>query len=208
MPEEPIVHVIDDDEAVRDSLTFLLRAAKMHVRTHEAATEFVKLLPNVEPGCIVTDIRMPGMTGIELLGVLKEKKIVLPVIVITGHGDVPLAVEAMKSGASDFLEKPFDDEAILSAVRSALSRPLGVSTHSAGPEIMRKLEVLSKREREVLEGLVAGLPNKSIAFDLGISARTVEVYRANLMTKMGANSFSDLVRMALIGGVSNTGKPK
>lgn len=209
MPEEPIVHVIDDDDAVRDSLTFLLRAAKMNVRTHESAMDFVKLLPNVEAGCIITDVRMPGMTGIELLGVLKEKNIALPVIVITGHGDVPLAVESMKSGASDFLEKPFDDEAMLAAVKSALSRPVGVSAHSAGPEIMRKLEALSKREREVLEGLVAGLPNKSIAFDLGISARTVEVYRANLMTKMDANSFSDLVRMALIGGVSSmTSKPK
>jgi two-component system response regulator FixJ len=208
MFEESIVHVIDDDAAVRDSLTFLLRAAKMRVRAHESATDFVKLLPNVEAGCVITDIRMPGMTGIELLEVLKEKKVALPVVVITGHGDVPLAVEAMKSGASDFLEKPFDDEAILTAVKSALSRPVSVSAHSAGPEIMRKLEALSKREREVLEGLVAGLPNKSIAFDLGISARTVEVYRANLMTKMGANSFSDLVRMALLGGVSNTGKPK
>jgi two-component system response regulator FixJ len=202
MPEEYFVHVIDDDEAVRDSLTFLLQSAKMRVRTHESATEFVKILPNVEPGCIITDIRMPGMTGIELLGTLAERKIALPVIVITGHGDVPLAVEAMKSGASDFLEKPFDDEAMLAAVKLALSRPVGVSVHSAGPEVARKLEALSKREREVLEGLVAGLPNKSIAFDLGISARTVEVYRANLMTKMGANSFSDLVRMALIGGVA------
>lgn len=208
MHEEPIVHVIDDDGAVRDSLTFLLRAAKMRVRAHESATDFVKLLPNVEAGCVITDIRMPGITGIELLGVLKEKKITLPVIVITGHGDVPLAVEAMKNGASDFLEKPFDDEAILTAVKSALSRSVGVSAHSEGPEIIRKLEALSKREREVLEGLVAGLPNKSIAFDLGISARTVEVYRANLMTKMDANSFSDLVRMALIGGVPNTNKSK
>jgi two-component system response regulator FixJ len=206
MLEEHLVHVIDDDEAVRDSLTFLLRSAKMRVRTYESAAAFAKFLPNIENGCIVTDIRMPGMSGIELLRALAEAKASLPVIVITGHGDVPLAVEAMKSGASDFLEKPFDDEAFLQAVKSAFARSSGISAHSAGPEIMGKLEALSKREREVLEGLVAGLPNKSIAFDLGISARTVEVYRANLMTKMGANSFSDLVRMALIGGVSGGAK--
>lgn len=202
MPENTLVYVIDDDEAVRDSLTFLLRSAKLRVETFESAAAFVKLLPNVKRGCIITDIRMPEMTGIDLLHVLAERKCALPVIVITGHGDVPLAVEAMKSGASDFLEKPFDDETLLRAVQSALTRSAEISTHSAGPEIMRKLEGLTKREREVLDGLVAGLPNKSIAFDLGISARTVEVYRANLMTKMGANSFSELVRMALIGGIT------
>jgi two-component system response regulator FixJ len=206
MSEDNLVHVIDDDEAVRDSLTFLLRAAKLNVRTYDSALAFLKSLPHADSGCIITDIRMPGMTGIELLKELGERKISVPVIVITGHGDVPLAVEAMKNGASDFLEKPFDDDALLSAVKSALSRPGGISPHSAGPEIMRKLESLSKREREVLEGLVAGLPNKSIAFDLGISARTVEVYRANLMTKMGANSFSELVRMALVGGVSGASR--
>lgn len=202
MSEDFFIHVVDDDEAVRDSLTFLLQSAKMRVRAYESADAFVSALPGVEPGCVITDIRMPGMSGIELLRILAERKIALPVIVITGHGDVPLAVQAMKGGASDFLEKPFDDDMLLAAVNAALSRPAGISTHSAGPEIMRKLQGLSKREREVLEGLVKGLPNKSIAFDLGISARTVEVYRANLMTKMGANSFSDLVRMALLGGVS------
>lgn len=200
-----VVHVIDDDEAVRDSLSFLLRSAKIDVRAYDSALAFVEALPSAEPGCIVTDVRMPGMTGIELLAHLSEKRVSLPVIVITGHGDVPLAVEAMKIGASDFLEKPFDDDVLVKAVQNALARSGTISAHSAGPEIARKLGALSRREREVLEGLVAGLPNKSIAFDLGISARTVEVYRANLMTKMGANSFSELVRMALIGGISGRG---
>lgn len=202
MASEKMVHVIDDDEAVRDSLSFLLRSAKIPVRTYSSAADFVQSIAQAEPGCIVTDIRMPGMTGIELLKYLSENKIAFPVIVITGHGDVPLAVEAMKSGASDFIEKPFDEISIIDAVRKALARSEHISSHSAGPEIARKLESLSKREREVLEGLVAGLPNKSIAFDLGISARTVEVYRANLMTKMGASNFSELVRMALIGGIA------
>ncbi len=202
MASEKTVHIIDDDEAVRDSLSFLLRSAKLTSRAYESATAFVKCLPDVEPGCIVTDIRMPGMTGLDLLRHLANARIGLPVVIITGHGDVPLAVEAMKSGASDFLEKPFDDDALLGAVKRALERSENISSHSAGPEIARKLESLSKREREVLEGLVTGLPNKSIAFDLGISARTVEVYRANLMTKMGARSFSELVKMALLGGIS------
>jgi two-component system response regulator FixJ len=202
MAEEKVVHVIDDDEAVRDSLTFLLQAAKYPVRAYESATAFINALPGLECGCVISDVRMPGMSGIELLAHLSTQKLGLPVIIITGHGDVPLAVQAMKSGASDFLEKPFDDDVLLTAVGRAFERSADISIHSAGPEVARKLEKLSKRERDVLEGLVAGLPNKSIAFDLGISARTVEVYRANLMTKMGANSFSDLVRMALIGGVS------
>ena len=178
-----VVHVIDDDEAVRQSTAFLLRAANIQVQTYETATAFLEALSQVKPGCIVTDVRMPGLNGIELLQRLRAMKFSMPVIVITGHGDVPLAVEAMKAGAMDFIEKPFSDDVLLGAVRAALS----VS--------------LSNREREVLEGLVAGRPNKTIAYDLGISPRTVEIYRANLMTKMGAASLSNLVRMALLAGM-------
>jgi two-component system, LuxR family, response regulator FixJ len=197
--ERPTVHVIDDDEAARHSLAFLLGTAKIEVKTYESATAFLKVAPSVRSGCIVTDVRMPDINGIELLRQLRELKIGVPVIVVTGHGDVPLAVEAMKIGACDFLEKPFDDEAILAAVRAALSRQTSEGKRQTErAEVENRLAALSNRERDVLQGLVTGLANKQIAFNLGISPRTVEIYRANLMTKMQAGSLSDLVRMALI----------
>ena len=202
MQTDAVVHVIDDDEAVRQSLMFLLKTAGLTVQTYESAAAFLSELPRVSSGCVITDVRMPEVSGIELLRRLKETQSHLPVIVITGHGDVPLAVEAMKYGALDFLEKPFDDDAILSAVKSALSQQgADAKRESDRAEIIEKLATLSNRERQVLEGLVAGQPNKTIAFDHGISPRTVEIYRANLMSKMGAGSLSDLVRMALLGGV-------
>ena len=198
MTDKDIVHIVDDDEAVRDSLAFLLGTAAMKVRLHESAAEFLAKFNQEESGCIVTDIRMPGMDGLELLRKLKESRVSTPVIVITGHGDIPLAVEAMKAGASDFLEKPFDQDTVLSAIRTALSRRQEEGSRSAEQlAIGERLAALSPREKQVLDGLIAGLPNKTIAYDLGISARTVEVYRANVMTKMGANSLPDLVRMAL-----------
>lgn len=201
MPGETVVHVIDDDEAVRDSLSFLLRAADIAVQSHESAAAFVSLLPAVAPGCIVTDIRMPGLSGIDLLRRLNDDAVRLPVIVITGHGDVPLAVEAMKLGAVDFLEKPFDDENLLAAVRAALDRHGDQDQREAREaELRERLGLLSARERQVLDGLIAGQANKAIAYDLGISARTIEVYRANVMTKMKAGSLSELVRMTLIAG--------
>ena len=202
MRSDDMVHVIDDDEAMRKSLAFLLRTAKVEVQTYESALVFLENLPQIKSGCIVTDVRMPGMSGIDLLKHLRQLKSVMPVIVITGHGDVPLAVEAMKEGAVDFLEKPFDDEVLLSAIRSALAERATDAERQAGrAAIHDKLAALSTRERQVLEGLVAGHPNKTIAFDLGISPRTVEIYRANVMTKMEAASLSDLVRMALVGGI-------
>jgi two-component system response regulator FixJ len=204
MAADAIVHVIDDDEAVRQSLEFLLRTAGVAARTYESASAFLSTLPAVEAGCIITDVRMPGISGIELLKRLGEMQVSLPVIVITGHGDVPLAVEAMKNGAVDFLEKPFEDEHLLGAVRSALDRSLKDATRDAHrAEVEARLTTLTNREREVLDGLVAGKPNKIIAFDLAISPRTVEIYRANVMTKMGAASLSELVRMALVSGVMN-----
>jgi two-component system response regulator FixJ len=201
MPNDVVVHVIDDDEAVRESLAFLLDTAGMTPRTYESARLFLDELPQIEAGCLVTDVRMPDMTGIDLLRHLAEIDQRMPVIVITGHGDVPLAVEAMKLGAIDFIEKPFDDEALLAAIRSAVARWTELGQLDAErADVNARLETLSSRERQVLDGLVAGHPNKTIAFDLGISPRTVEVYRANLMTKMRASSLSDLVRMALLAG--------
>lgn len=198
---EGTVHVLDDDEAMRDSLAFLLDCAGLNVRTYESALVFLKDLERMERGCIVTDIRMPGMSGLELVERLKELEIDDPVIVITGHGDVPLAVQAMKAGVSDFIEKPFSEDLLLSAIRTALAR--GDERREQDEErkaVSARIEALSARERQVLDGLVEGKPNKIMAFDLGISARTVEVYRANLMTKMQAQSLSQLVRMTLLAG--------
>jgi two-component system response regulator FixJ len=206
MPPE-IVHVIDDDEAARDSLAFLLRTAKIDVASYDSASAFLKVCAGIGPGCVITDVRMPEMTGIDLLQRLKELRVAVPVIVITGHGDVPLAVEAMKLGAVDFFEKPYDDDALLSSVRSALTKEHGASQRQGErTEIEKRLATLSNRERDVLEGLVAGHANKRIAFDHGISPRTVEIYRANLMTKMQAASLSELVRMALITGILGPGQ--
>ena len=203
-----LVHVIDDDDALRDSLSFLLGTARLDVKAYESAEAFLSALPGVNSGCIITDVRMPNMSGVDLLRKLNELQIALPVIVITGHGDVQLAVEAMKIGAADFIEKPFDDEMLLNAVRAALARwedkCKEVSERSSYVE---KLEMLSSRERDVLEGLIAGKANKVIAFDLGISPRTVEIYRANVMTKTGANSLPELVRMALLAGLFKTAVP-
>jgi two-component system response regulator FixJ len=199
MSHEPIVHVVDDDDAVRESLSFLFSTAGIDVRCYESPKPFLESLPVSTPTCVVTDIRMPGMTGVDLLRRLRELGHALPVIVITGHGDVTLAVEAMKLGAVDFIEKPFDGEVLLAAVRSALKEQASeAEVDAARAAAAAKLASLSTRERQVLDGLVSGNPNKTIAFDLGISPRTVEVYRANLMSKMQASSLSELVRMALL----------
>ena len=202
MQPDTVIYVIDDDEAARQSLEFLLKTAGLKVLSFDGAKPFFEVLPNIRSGCVITDVRMPDITGIDLLRKVKESGIDIPVIVITGHGDIGLAVEAMKIGAIDFFEKPFDDDALLSAVRNSLSRTAGSAQRNAElSQINDKLAALSNRERQVLEGLVAGKANKVIAFDLGISPRTVEIYRANLMTKMGANSLSDLVRMAMTAGI-------
>jgi two-component system, LuxR family, response regulator FixJ len=200
--EKSIVHVIDDDQAVRDVLAFQLGSAGIDVRTYESAAGFLKVAPTVQAGCIITDVRMPELSGIDLLRRLRELKVAAPVIVITAHGDIPLAVEAMRMGAINFLEKPFDDDVLLASVRSALEKGDQDRTRQAERNnIQSRIAALSNRERDVLQGLVAGRANKQIAYDLGISARTIENYRANLMIKMQAASLSDLVRMALIAGM-------
>jgi two-component system response regulator FixJ len=205
MTAETDAYVIDDDEAVRDSIKFLLRTAGITVKTYDSAAAFLAVAPTIGSGCVITDVRMPGLSGIDLLRRLKEMQIGLPVIVITGHGDVPLAVEAMKCGAIDFLEKPFDDDVLLASVRSALNRAEASAALETGrAEVRARIAALTQREHEVLDGLVAGKPNKIIAFDLEISPRTVEIYRANVMTKMKAGSLSELVRMVLMSGAAKS----
>ncbi len=199
MPTDAVIHLIDDDEDVRRAVGFLLGTAGLAVRVYESASAFMEVYDKAQPGCIVSDVRMPGMDGLELLRRLRERGSAMPVIIMTGHADVPLAVGAMKQGAVDFIEKPFADEVLLGAISAALSG--GKASDPAGmTEIRARLESLSAREKEVLDGLLAGKPNKTIAYDLGLSPRTVEVHRANVMTKMGASSLSELVRMAIRAG--------
>jgi two-component system response regulator FixJ len=193
-----VVHLIDDDDGVRQSLAFLLATAGLAVRVYESGVAFLAALGTLQPGCIVSDVRMPGIDGLDLQRRLKALGVHLPVIIMTGHADVPLAVEAMKAGAVDFIEKPFDDEVLLSAIRVALDRYNALDHQDAEAiQIQTRLQSLSPRERQVLDGLLAGHPNKTIAYDLKLSPRTVEVHRANVMMKMGANSLSALVRMAV-----------
>jgi two-component system, LuxR family, response regulator FixJ len=202
MSDKTIIHVIDDDAAMRDSLAFLLDVNGFQPRVYESADAFLKGTGVDAARCVVSDIRMPGMTGVELVRKLKGGGSNCPVILITGHGDVALAVEAMKAGAVDFIEKPFDDETLLGAIRAALEvRSADPEDSSARNEAEARLADLSPRERDVLQGLVAGKINKVIAHDLSISPRTVEVYRANLMAKTGARSMSELMRLALAAGL-------
>jgi two-component system, LuxR family, response regulator FixJ len=202
MAGSAVVHLIDDDDGVRQSLAFLLNTAGLAVRIYESGGAFLAAIGTLQPGCIVSDVRMPGIDGLELQRRLKELGVNLPVVIMTGHADVPLAVEAMKAGAIDFIEKPFDDELLLGAIRVALSRYDEIGRRDTEvAQIQAKLQSLSAREREVLDGLLAGFPNKTIAYDLKLSPRTVEVHRANVMTKMGATSLSGLVRMALLAKV-------
>lgn len=203
MSNEVVVHIIDDDEAAREALAFLLDCHDIATRTYSSGPLFLQAARKLEPGCIVTDVRMPEMSGIELLNRLNAMGVTEPIIVITGHADVPMAIQAMRGGVADFIEKPFSDDAILDAVRTALASRQG--RDEIGNErarISKMLATLSGREREVMEGLVDGKANKVIAYDLGISARTVEVYRSNVMTKMGARTLSDLVRMVMIARLS------
>jgi two-component system, LuxR family, response regulator FixJ len=201
MPRRGNVYVIDDDQAMRDSLEFLLGSADFEVRLFESALGFLHEMPGLPFGCIVSDVRMPGMNGMDLLKQLKNDRTRLPVVIMTGHGDVPLAVEAMKLGAIDFIEKPFEDDRLIGMIEAALIQAsAGVKTEAVAQDIAARIATLSPRERQVMDGLVAGLSNKVIAREFDISPRTIEVYRANVMTKMQAGSLSELVRLAMRGG--------
>lgn len=199
MPD--LVHVIDDDDGLRDALGFLLDVNGIEARFYPSANAFLDALPVAE-GCVLTDVRMPGLTGLELVRELRKRGETFPVIVMTGHGDVPLAVEAMKAGVIDFIEKPFEDERLTTALRSALANLRTVHEPEAARAVAEeRLALLSPRERDVLDGVVGGKLNKQIAFELSISPRTVEIYRANLMSKTGARNVADLMRIALAAGL-------
>lgn len=202
MSHEETVYIIDDDPAMRDSLEFLLESAGFTVRLFDSATLFLATLQDLRQGCVVSDIRMPGMTGMDLLRTMKANGSTMSVIIMTGHGDIPLAVEAIKLGAADFFEKPFEDERLIGAIRTAIRKnENGVKSDAAAADVVSRIASLSQRERQVMNGLVAGMSNKLMAREYDISPRTIEVYRANVMTKMQAHSLSELVRFALRAGI-------
>ena len=202
-----VVHIVDDEEPVRRSLAFLLTTAGFTVRTHDSATAFLNAAPSLKNACLVTDLRMPDMSGVELLRNLVRARAMIPSIVITGHADVPMAVEAMKAGALDFIEKPFEDDVLIEAIKRASKRLAPSHTEADDASAIRSRHAeLSDRERQVLDSVVAGLPNKTIAYDLNISPRTVEVHRANVMAKMQAKSLPELVRMTLAVGLRSAEK--
>ena len=195
------VYVVDDDEAMRDSLGFLLGSADFDVTIFESAQHFLDAVSSIDFGCVLSDVRMPGIDGIELLKRLKASHSAFPVLIMTGHGDVPLAVEAMKLGAADFVEKPFEDDRLIGMIDAALRQAeSSARTEGVTLDVTARIAALSPRERQVMDGLIAGLSNKLIAREYDISPRTIEVYRANAMTKMQANSLSELVRLAIRAG--------
>jgi len=206
MSIEAVIHVVDDEEQVRKSLAFLLSISGHAVRVHDSATSFLSIAPDLTNACLITDLRMPDMSGVELLRRLKDVGAMLPTIVVTGHGDVPMAVEAMKAGAVDFIEKPFEERILLDAVARAVRHlekrhPSDEDTAA----IRSRVGGLTERERQIMEAIVSGLPNKTIAYDLNISPRTVEVHRANVMSKMQAGNLPELVRMVLAAKIDSAG---
>jgi two-component system response regulator FixJ len=202
------VHLVDDDEAIRRSASFMLRTSGFVVKTYASGLELLKDAKGLARGCILLDVRMPGMDGLEVQRTLKERGILLPVIVMTGHGDVNVAVQAMKAGAVDFIEKPFEKSVLLSAIEEGFGRLDQAGRSKArGDEARVRLEALTSREHDVLQGLVRGHPNKTIAYDLGISPRTVEIHRANLMTKLDVASLSEALRIAFAAGLGDEEEP-
>ncbi len=202
MLEGALVHLIDDDEDVRRALAFQLGTAGLAVKVYDSASLFLESFKDAPRNIVLSDVRMPEIDGLELLRRLHDKGRRAPVIIMTGHADVSMAVDAMKLGAVDFIEKPFSDETMLRAIETALRRQQARDPAQPDSEFADRLQSLTDRERDVLRGLLAGHPNKTIAYDLGLSPRTVEVHRANLMAKTGASSLSELVRMALLAGYS------
>ena len=202
MSERRLVHVVDDEDAVRRSVGFLLRTSGFDVQSHASGVAFLKEVKAAEPGCVLLDVRMPEIDGLEVQQQMAQRGVGWPVVILTGHGDVPIAVQAMKAGAVDFLEKPFDKASLLRALAAGFAI---FDRHDAAAdsaqEAATRIAALTPREQDVLRGLADGLPNKTIAFDLGISPRTVEVHRANLMTKLGVHSLSEALRLAFAAGL-------
>lgn len=204
MSQPRLIHIIDDEDSVRRSASFMLKTSGFSVQSWASGVAFLKEVRHVEAGCILLDVRMPEMDGLEVQRTLHERGVTMPVIILTGHGDISVAVRAMKAGAVDFIEKPFEKEVLLGAIDAAFERmDASGEANTRAEEAAVVLAALSPREREVLEGLAQGQPNKTIAYDLGISARTVEVHRANVMTKLGARSLSDALRIAFAGGLGS-----
>lgn len=204
MVDKRMIHIVDDEDAIRRSASFMLKTSGFAVTTWVSGVEFLKNVKNAEPGCILLDVRMPEMDGLEVQQALSERGVAMPVVILTGHGDVSIAVRAMKAGAIDFIEKPFEKAVLLSAIESAFERlndSEGRATRASEASVL--IAGLTAREQDVLKGLAQGLPNKTIAYDLGISPRTVEVHRANLMTKLNVRSLSDALRIAFAAGVGS-----
>jgi two-component system, LuxR family, response regulator FixJ len=203
MTVERRVYIVDDEDAVRRAVGFMLRTSGFKVETVSSGEEFLKNVSGLEPGCVLLDVRMPGIDGLQVMQALNERGIMLPVVIMTGHGDISMAVRAMKGGAVDFIEKPFEKAALLAALEIAFlhidkSEKLSINAQEA----QNRLNILTLREMDVLKGLVSGLPNKSIGFDLGISPRTVEIHRANLMSKLEVKSLSDVLKIAFMAGMA------
>lgn len=202
MADRPMVHIVDDEDAVRRSAAFMLKTSGYDVQSWESGVAFLKDGRHLARGCVLLDVRMPEMDGLEVQDAMKEKGIDLPVVILTGHGDVSIAVRAMKAGAVDFIEKPFEKAMLVSAIEAAFERLRNASAEASRAEGAKiRIANLTARERDVLHGLAQGLPNKTIAYDLGISPRTVEIHRANLMIKLDARSLSDALRIAFAGGL-------
>jgi two-component system response regulator FixJ len=204
MADKKLVHIVDDEDAIRRSAAFMLKTSGYAVQTWASGIDFLKEAGTVETGCVLLDVRMPGMDGLTVQRTLAERGIAMPVIILTGHGDISIAVQAMKAGAVDFLEKPFERERLLSAIEAAYDRIRDAGTAAGrAAEAEVRIAALTPREQDVLRGLAQGFPNKTIAYDLGISARTVEVHRANLMTKLDVRSLSEALRIAFAAGLGS-----
>lgn len=204
MTDKKLIHIVDDEDSIRRSLSFMLKTSGYHVETWASGQAFLKEVKHAEHGCILLDIRMPEIDGLEVQAMLAERGVTMPIVIMTGHGDVSVAIRAMKAGAVDFLEKPFEKATLIAAIEESFRRISDaaiVSARAADAEVI--LGALTARERDVLEGLAKGLPNKTIAYDLGISPRTVEVHRANLMTKLEVRSLSDALRIAFAAGLGS-----
>lgn len=196
------VHIVDDEEAIRRSASFMLKTSGYTVHTYASGVEFLQAAKSVEPGCVLLDVRMPGMDGLDVQEAMRERGVTMPVVVLTGHGDVTIAVRAMKGGAVDFIEKPFEKARLIEAIEAALARLDDLEGRATrAQDAAATIAGLTAREQDVLRGMANGLPNKTIAFDLGISPRTVEVHRANLMAKLQVKSLSEALRLAFAAGL-------